>query len=305
MEDNKTYRFDFNTGTYGSGSNMGDLVQNCIMPGIKTMFGDAIYKVASNNYPCILLPRFDGTFDERFNFAIEFALEYYQGNYTNMQYGVEIYFGMYDSLKSSFKGSRIPQSIDTNKNIVFAHSCTYYHQNITSFVANTKGLKSGVISFGCFSEFNNNAQMIISNPIGMNCLFLKCKKLNDNSIVDVVLTLPGDSSAINLYYPNDNGLQHTEIYPWNLPESEASVSMYQLNDGFIYHERIYICFPESHKILKGQTRFAVGVNEHENTWTDSPLYVDGKKFTLKCAVDKVDAGLTTEAKGTTAALLED
>jgi hypothetical protein len=252
----------------------------------KSVFGDAKYAVDSRNYPCIILPWLNGSYDENFDLCIRFEqIADAPLSKESASLGTYISFGLYEQVTKKFTGRcsaqynrggvMKPTSIDSNSD---AH-----------YKVNTYGLDKKVISLG---EFSNNR--INPTSIPMNCMVAEFKKLKDDSPVNVVVFLPDiatadtkkyDNYPINLFYEFDGGVKNTKIYAWGLTQSPTCASMYQLNDGFIYSDLLFCCFPHDQSILQPLTIFDYTDTVNTDTWNKRCITVGGKQFSIKCAAD--------------------
>lgn len=252
----------------------------------KSVFGNAKYAVDSNNYPCIILPWLDGSYDGNFDLCIRFeqtadALL----SQNNTSSGTYISFGLYEQSTKKFTGRNPAQYFSGGRafpSSINSSSDAYYK-------VNTYGLEKKVISIG---EFSNNKVNPTSIP--MNCMVSEFKRLKDDSPVNVVLFLPDlasyqtnkyDSCPIELYYELDGVVKNTKIYTWGLTQSPTCATMYQLNDGFIYSDSLFCCFPHDQSILQPLTIFSYDDTVNLDTWNKRCITIKGKQFSIKCAMD--------------------
>lgn len=252
----------------------------------KSVFGDAKYAVDSNNYPCIILPWLDGSYDGSFDLCIRFeqtADALLSTN--NTASGSYVSFGIYEQVTKKFTGKNTVQYFSGGRFWSTLINSTYD----AFYKVNTYGLDKKVISLGEFSNGKVNPK-----SIPMNCMVAEFKKLKDDSPVNVVLFLPDsamyqtnkyDSSPIELYYELDGIVKNTKIYTWGLTQSLTCVSMYQLNDGFIYSDALFCCFPHDQSILQPLTIFDYTDTVNTDTWNKRCVTVRGKQFSIKCAMD--------------------
>lgn len=269
----------------------------------KSVFGDAKYSVDSNNYPCIILPWIDGSYDGSFDLCIRFeqtADALLSTNNTSSS--TYISFGLYEQATKKFTGKSPAQYFSGGRffpTLINSSSDAHYK-------VNTYGLYKKVISLG---EFSNHKVNPASIP--MNCMVAEFKKLKDYTPVNVVLFLPDlanyqttkyDSSPIELYYELDGVAKNTKIYTWGLTQSPTCASMYQLNDGFIYSDSLFCCFPHDQSILQPLTIFDYTDTVNTDTWNKKCLTVGGKQFSIKCAMDNKRSNGN---QNITLALLED
>ena len=255
----------------------------------KSVFGNAKYAVDSRNYPCIILPWLDGSYDGNFDLCIRFEQTADSPLSKNSAaLGTYISFGLYEQATKKFTG-KCPTQYNRGgvmkPTLIDNVSDAYYK-------INTYGLDKKVISFG---EFSNNKINPASIP--MNCMVAEFKRLTDDSIVNVVLFLPNssdygtnkyDNNPIELYYELDGVVKKTKIYTWGLTPSPTCVSMYQLNDGFIYSDSLFCCFPHDQSILQPLTIFSYTDTVNTDTWNKNCITVGGKRFSIKCAADTKD-----------------
>ena len=252
----------------------------------KSVFGDAKYAVDSRNYPCVILPWLNGSYDGNFDLCICF-----QQNATtllsdiSLSSGTYISFGLYEQATKKFTGRNPAQYISGGR----AWPSSIGSNSDARYKVNTYGLEKKIISLG---EFSNNKINPASIP--MNCMVAEFKRLKDDSPVNVVLFLPDfaiyqsskyDSEPINLYYELDGVVKNTKIYTWGLTQSPTCVSMYQLNDGFIYSDSLFCCFPHDQPILQPLTIFGYDDTVNTDTWNKNCITVGGKRFSIKCAAD--------------------
>ena len=252
----------------------------------KSVFGNAKYAVDSRNYPCVILPWLNGSYDGNFDLCIRFeqtANEPLSKN--SVSFGTYIYFGLYEQATKKFTGKTAAQYFSGGRIFPTLIASTYD----AHYKVNTYGLEKKVISIG---EFSNNKVNPASIP--MNCMVAEFKRLKDDSPVNVVLFLPDsavfqtnkyDSNPIELYYELDGVIKNTKIYTWGLTQSPTCVSMYQLNDGFIYSDSLFCCFPHDQSILQPLTIFDYKDTVNTDTWNKECVTVDGKRFSIKCAMD--------------------
>lgn len=252
----------------------------------KSVFGDAKYAVDSRNFPCIILPWLDGSYDGNFDLCIRFEQTADSPlSKDSAALGTYISFGLYEQATKIFTGrcsAQYNRGGTMKPTLIDSVSDAHYK-------VNTYGLNKKVISLG---EFSNNK--INPTSIPMNCMVAEFKRLTDDSIVNVVLFLPDssryetnkyDGSPIQLYYALDGVVKNTKIYTWGLTQSPTCVSMYQLNDGFIYSDSLFCCFPHDQPILQPLTIFDYTDTVNTDTWNKNCITVGGKQFSIKCATD--------------------
>ena len=253
----------------------------------KSVFGDAKYAVDSNNYPCVILPWLNGSYDGNFDLCIRFeqtADAPLSKNSASL--GTYIYFGLYEQATKKFTGKVSAQYFIGGAGI---RPTLIDSDSDVRYKVNTYGLEKKVISLG---EFSKNKENPTSIP--MNCMVAEFKRLKDDSPVNVVLFLPDlsdyqtskyDNCPIELYYELDGVVKNTKIYAWGLTQSQTCVSMYQLNDGFIYSDSLFCCFPHDQSILQPLTIFDYTDTVNTDTWNKNCITVGGKRFSIKCAMD--------------------
>lgn len=252
----------------------------------KSIFGDAKYAVDSNNYPCVILPWLNGSYDGNFDLCVRFEQtgDSLLSKNENSS-GTYISFGIYEEATKKFTGRQSIQYFSGGRLWPTLIASTYD----AHYKVNTYGLDKKVISLG---EFSNNR--INPTSIPMNCMVAEFKKLKDDSPVNVVLFLPDSSNSdqykydgnpINLFYELDGVVKNTKIYTWGLTQSPTCVSMFQLCDGFIYSDSLFCCFPHDQSILQPLTLFAYDDAVNIDTWNKRCVTVDGKQFSIKCAAD--------------------
>ena len=252
----------------------------------KSVFGNAKYAVDSRNYPCVILPWLNGSYDGNFDLCIRFEQTADAPLSRNsVSLGTYISFGLYEQATKKFTGKCPAQYIKggaANPTLIDSNSDAHYK-------VNTYGLEKKIISLG---EFSNGKVNPTSIP--MNCMVAEFKRLKDDSPVNVVLFLPDlanyqtnkyDSYPIELYYELDGVVKNTKIYTWGLTQSPTCVSMYQLNDGFIYSDSLFCCFPHDQPILQPLTIFDYADTVNTDTWNKNCITVGGKRFSIKCATD--------------------
>ena len=252
----------------------------------KSVFGNAKYAVDSRNYPCVILPWLNGSYDGNFDLCIRFeqtADAPLSRNSASL--GTYISFGLYEQATKKFTGkvsAQYNRGGAMNPTLIDSDSDAYYK-------VNTYGLNKKVISLGEFSNSKINPK-----SIPMNCMVAEFKRLKDDSPVNVVLFLPDladyqtskyDSYPIELYYELDGVVKNTKIYTWGLTQSPTCVSMYQLNDGFIYSDSLFCCFPHDQAILQPLTIFDYTDTVNTDTWNKECVTVGRKRFSIKCATD--------------------
>ena len=251
----------------------------------KSVFGNAKYAVDSRNYPCVILPWLNGSYDGNFDLCIRFeqtADEPLSRNSTAL--GTYISFGLYEQATKKFTGKVSAQYFSGGITPTLINS-----NSDVRYKVNTYGLEKKVISLGEFSKSKE-----IPTSIPMNCMVAEFKRLKNDSPVNVVLFLPGssdyqtnkyDNYPIDLYYELDGVVKNTKIYTWGLTQSQTCVSMYQLNDGFIYSDSLFCCFPHDQPILQPLTIFDYTDTVNTDTWNKKCVTVGGKQFSIKCAMD--------------------
>ena len=252
----------------------------------KSVFVSAKYAVDSTNYPCIILPWLNGSYDGNFDLCIRFeqtADALLSSNHGSS--GTYISFGLYEQATKKFTGRSPAQYFSGGRFfpvLINSSSDAYYK-------VNTYGLDKKVISLGGFSKNKENP-----TSIPMNCMVAEFKRLTDDSPINVVLFLPDsagyqtskyDGYPIELYYELDGVVKNTKIYTWGLTQSPTCATMYQLNDGFIYSDSLFCCFPYDQPILQPLTIFDYADTVNPDTWNKKCITVGGKQFSIKCAMD--------------------
>lgn len=253
----------------------------------KSVFGNAKYAVDSRNFPCVILPWLNGSYDGAFDLCIRFeqtADAPLSRNSASL--GTYIPFGIYEQATKKFTGKYPAQYFIGGAGI---RPTLIDSDSDVRYKVNTYGLEKKVISLG---EFSKNKENPTSIP--MNCMVAEFKRLKDDTPVNVVLFLPDlsdyqtnkyDNYPINLYYELDGVVKNTKIYTWGLTQSPTCVSMYQLNDGFIYSDSLFCCFPHDQPILQPLTIFDYTDTVNTDTWNKRCVTVGGKQFSIKCAMD--------------------
>ena len=252
----------------------------------KSVFGDAKYDVDSNNYPCVILPWLNGSYDGAFDLCIRFQQD--AGallSQNSSSSGTYVSFGLYEQATKKFTGKSPAQYFSGGRVWPTLIASAYD----AHYKVNTYGLDKKVISLG---EFSNSTVNPASIP--MNCMVAEFKRLSDDSAVNVVLFLPDlatyqtnkyDSYPIELFYELDGVVKNTKIYTWGLTQSPTCVSMYQLNDGFIYSDSLFCCFPHDQSMLQPLTIFDYTDTVNTDTWNKRCVTIGGKQFSIKCATD--------------------
>ena len=134
----------------------------------KSVFGDAKYAVDSRNFPCIILPWLDGSYDGNFDLCIRFEQTADSPLSKNSAaLGTYISFGLYEQATKKFTGRTSAQynrGGSMKPTLIDSVSDAYYK-------VNTYGLNKKVISLG---EFSNNK--INPTSIPMNCMVSEFKR---------------------------------------------------------------------------------------------------------------------------------
>ena len=238
-------------------------------------------------------PKAQGTIDKEGNTCI--VLPCVDGNYRN-DYNPVLVFKERPTYPASGGATTIVKAgfIDMNTKETFKYDFghRYRTSNGSSDVNNSTNL-TGIqfnqdIYWWEYTYDNIRSLGIISNGyyinlLSMDIMITKCKTLDTDEEVDVVMVASGyKMDNIYLVYPYKGSIVKTTIPRWTLPTVDETINVYQFNDGNIYNDNLYVCFPQSHTLLKPLATFNSNSQPvHLDTWNKEAFAIGGKKFDLK------------------------
>lgn len=253
---------------------IGQIVENHMVP----KFPKAQYTTNNKGYPCIVLPCIDGNYKDDYNPVIVFKVDH-----TTLA-------------KSSGSVTTRVGFIKMNTKETFVYDFGYrYRSNYYSSDSTNSGNHTSIdfryiITWWEYTYDNIRSLGIASsNPdysismLSMDIIITKCKTLDTDEEVDVVMVAGGNMmNNIYLMYTYKGSIVKTTIPRWTLPEADKTINVYQFNDGNIYNDNLYVCFPQSHTLLKPLATFNSNSQPvHLDTWNKEAFTIDGKKFDLK------------------------
>ena len=254
---------------------VGEIVENYIVP----KFPKAQYTTDNTGKPCIVLPCIDGNYRNDFNPVLVFDVDP-----TKLL-----------SNASSSVTTRVG-FIDMNTKDVYQYNFGYRVRNIGSTSDSYNSGNYTSIDFrytiNWWEHTYDNIRSLgiaSSNPdysismLSMDIMITKCKTVDTDEEVDVLMVAGGERmNNIYLAYPYKGSIVKTTIPRWTLPEVDKTINVYQFNDGNIYNDNLYVCFPQSHTLLKPLADFnSQHQPVHLDTWNKEAFTIGGKKFDLK------------------------
>ena len=254
------------------GITIGQIVENHMVP----KFPKAQYTTSNKGYPCIVLPCIDGNYRSDFNPVIVFEVDPTTVATSNASVTTKVGF------------------IDMNTKETFINNFGYRYRSTGSSSDSTNSSNytsvyfKGIITWWEYT-YDNIRSLVIKNAsidvtmMSMDIIITKCKTVDTDEEVDVLMVAGGDrQNNIYLVYPYKGRIVKTTIPKWTLPTVDKTINVYQFNDGNIYNDNLYICFPQSHTILKPLAKFDSNSQPvHTDTWNKEAFTIGGKKFDLK------------------------
>ena len=249
---------------------VGQIIENHIVP----KFPKAQYTTDNTGKPCIVLPCIDGNYRSDFNPVISFDVDP-----TRIAKGTS---AMY-----TYVGF-----IDMNTKLTYSYHFSYrirYTSNSSDGTGHYTTISFDVPIQWWEYTYDNirslgflNARIEVA-MMSMDIIITKCKTVDTDEEVDVVMVAGGDrQNNIRLVYPYKGRIVKTTIPTWGLPTVDKTINVYQFNDGNIYNDNLYVCFPQSHTLLKPLATFDYNHKPvHSDTWNKEAFTIGGKKFDLK------------------------
>ena len=241
-------------------------------------------------------PKAQGTIDKDGNTCI--VLPCVDDNYRN-DYNPVLVFKERPTYPASGGSTTIVKAgfIDMNTKETFQYNFSYrYRSSYNSSDSVNSGNYTGIdfryaITWWEYTYDNVRSLGIVGirtdyTPItmlSMDIIITKCKTLDTDEEVDVLMVAGGNRiNEIHLMYPYKGSIVKTTIPRWTLPEVDKTINVYQFNDGNIYNDNLYVCFPQSHTLLKPLAKFDSNSQPvHLDTWNKEAFTIGGKKFDLK------------------------
>ena len=254
---------------------VGQVIENHMVP----KFPKAQYATSPSGKPYIILPCIDGNYRSDFNPVIRFEIDP-TTLLSNAVGSVTVYVGFIDmNTKESYLynfGYRVRNIGSTSDSYNSGDYCDIYFKNAIHWWEYTY---DNIRSLGIASSNPNYSISMLS----MDIMITKCKTLDTDEEVDVLMVAGGERmNNICLMYPYKGRIVKTTIPRWELPKVDKTINVYQFNDGNIYNDNLYICFPQSHTILKPLATFNSNSQPvHSDTWNKEAFTIGGKKFDLK------------------------
>ena len=250
---------------------IGEIVENHMVP----KFPKAQYTTSNSGSPCIVLPCIDGNYRNDFNPVLIFDV-----NHTNVAKGsrnIYTYVGF----------------INMNTKDIFRYEFGYRYSSVdfSSDKFNSGSWTVGFTNFITWWEYTydniRSLGIVGAGPtitmMSMDIIITKCKTVDTDEEVDVLMVAGGERmNNIYLIYPYKGRIVKTTIPTWGLPTVDKTINVYQFNDGNIYNDNLYICFPQSHTLLKPLATFNSNSQPvNLETWNKEAFTIGGKKFDLK------------------------
>lgn len=249
---------------------VGEIIENHIVP----KFPKAQYTTDNTGKPCIVLPCIDGSYRSDFNPVIFFDVDP-----TKIAKGTA---AMYTRIGF----------IDMNTKLTYLYGFSYRSRSSSNSSDDTGHYVTiyfdGPIQWWEYT-YDNIRSLGIKNAstdttmMSMDIIITKCKTVDTDEEVDVVMVAGGDrQNNIYLMYPYKGRIVKTHIPSWGLPTVNKTINVYQFNDGNIYNDKLYVCFPQTHTLLKPLATFnSQHQPVHLDTWNKEAFTIGGKKFDLK------------------------
>lgn len=253
---------------------VGEMVEGYIVPAVRGCFGGVgEYVIASDNYPCIVLPWNDGKISDDYNVVIRVGktattlvtssgVAYFQVGLMNM----------------------------ISKTTIYVNFATAGWSNNSSNGGPTTGLylQSGIFAINVMKITDNMYQFGIWGPayesvdlMAMNIIVTSMKKVIDDTPINSLVVCPfgTNSRSLNVLYKYNNSIISEGFNGWQLPTQGTSANMYQFNNGIMYHDNLYVCFPSYQTILKSLIPCDYSKGTPYDMWSDF-VNIGGKNFTL-------------------------
>ena len=254
---------------------IGQVIENHMVP----KFPKAQYTTSKSGKPCIVLPCIDGNYRSDFNPVIRFEIDH-TTLLSNASGSVSTRVGFIDmNTKEAYQynfGYRVRNIGSTSDDRNSGNYCDIHFKDAIHWWEYTY---DNIRSLGIASS---NPDYSIS-MLSMDIIITKCKTVDTDEEVDVLMVAGGERiNEIRLIYPYKGRIVKTTIPRWTLPTVDKTINVYQFNDGNIYNDNLYVCFPQSHKVLKPLATFDSNHQPvHLDTWNKEAFTIGGKKFDLK------------------------
>ena len=254
---------------------IGEIVENHIVP----KFPKAQYTTSNSGSPCIALPCIDGNYRNDFNPVLVFDVDP-TTLLSNAPSKVNTRVGFIDmNTKEAYQynfGYRVRNAGESSDRYNSGDYCDIHFKHATHWWEYTY---DNIRSLGIASSNPNYSISMLS----MDIMITRCKALDTDEEVDVVMVAGGNRiNEIRLMYPYKGRIVKTTIPRWTLPTVDETINVYQFNDGNIYNDNLYLCFPQSHTLLKPLATFNSNSQPvNLETWNKEAFTIGGKKFDLK------------------------
>ena len=254
---------------------VGQVIENYMVP----KFPKAQYTTNNTGKPCIVLPCIDGNYRSDFNPVLVFDVDPTKllsdaSAKANTRVGF-IDMGTKEAYQYGF-GYRYRSNYYSSDSTNSGNYCDIYFKNAINWWEYTY---DNIRSLGIASSNPNYSISMLS----MDIMITKCKTVDTDEEVDVLMVAGGERmNNIRLIYPYKGSIVKTTIPRWELPTVDKTINVYQFNDGNIYNDNLYVCFPQSHTLLKPLADFnSQHQPVHLDTWNKEAFTIEGKKFDLK------------------------
>ena len=254
---------------------VGKVIENYMVP----KFPKAQYTTDNTGKPCIVLPCIDGNYRSDFNPVLVFDVDptillSNASGYVTTTVGF-INMNTKEAYQYNF-GYRYRDSSSSDSYNSGNYTSIYFKSSISWWEYTYDNIRSlGIVS--------SNHDYTPITMLSMDIMITKCKTVDTDEEVDVVMVAGGNKiNEIRLMYPYKGRIVKTSIPRWTLPTVDKTINVYQFNDGNIYNDNLYICFPQSHTLLKPLATFNSNSQPvHLDTWNKEAFTIGGKKFDLK------------------------
>lgn len=249
---------------------VGQVIENHMVP----KFPKAQYTTDNTGKPCIVLPCIDGNYRSDFNPVIFFDVDPTKiAKGTSAMYTKVGFIDMNTKLTYLYNVAYRSRSDSDSTDSTNNYTTIYFDRPIQWWEYTYDNIRSlGIKNAG-----------INTIMMSMDIIITKCKTVDTDEEVDVVMVAGGDrQNNIYLVYPYKGRIVKTSIPTWKLPTVDKTINVYQFNDGNIYNDNLYVCFPQSQTILKPLAKFDSNFQPvHSDTWNKEAFTIGGKKFDLK------------------------
>ena len=200
---------------------VGQIIENHIVP----KFPKAQYTISDKGKPCIVLPCIDGNYRSDFNPVILFDVDP-----TKIAKGTA---AMYTEVGFIDMNTKLPYLYHFSYRTRYAssssdstgHYVTIYFDGPIQWWEYTY---DNIRSLGIASIHNNYIPITM---MSMDIMITKCKTLDTDEEVDVVMVAGGDrQNNIYLVYPYKGSIVKTTIPTWGLPKVDKTINVYQFNE---------------------------------------------------------------------------